>query len=199
LEALRIARPRPHSPARRADVAAMRCGQPRGLGSAPAAADPSLLTRRAPAARAAGCDALAVHLVVTTLGASISGGFSWQTVAGHMAIMGPWLAAHWEEYHTGVMLYGNGYWGVTEANYVMVAVHLFTAAAGPGARALCRGQRAAVDTLSPGYCPLRVVQPALVWESRGRSSCLQSPSTVASAVGPPALAMKGGHALIFDR
>ncbi len=104
-----------------------------------------------------------MHLVVTTLAASISGGFSWQTVAGHMAIMGPWLAAHWEEYHTGVMLYGNGYWGVTEANYVMVAVHLFTAAAGPGARALLRCQRAAVDTLSSGYCPLRVVQPALVW------------------------------------
>ena len=81
----------------------------------------------------AGCDALAVHLVVTTLAASISGGFSWQTVAGHMAIMGPWVAAHWEEYHTGVMLYGNGYWGVTEANYLMVAVHLFTAAMGPGA------------------------------------------------------------------
>ncbi|KAK9844095.1 hypothetical protein WJX81_004397 [Elliptochloris bilobata] len=79
-----------------------------------------------------GCDALAVHLVVTMLAASISGGFSWQTVAGHMAIMGPWVAAHWEEYHTGVMLYGNGYWGVTEANYLMVAVHLFTAAVGPG-------------------------------------------------------------------
>lgn len=72
--------------------------------------------------------------MVTTLAASISGGFSWQTVAGHMAIMGPWLAAHWEEYHSGVMLYGNGYWGVTEANYLMVAVHLFTAAVGPGAR-----------------------------------------------------------------
>ncbi len=71
---------------------------------------------------------------MTTLAATISGGFSWQTVAGHMAIMGPWAAAHWEEYHTGVMLYGNGYWGVTEANYLMVAVHLFTAAVGPGAR-----------------------------------------------------------------
>ena len=48
--------------------------------------------------------------------------------------MVPWLLAHWEEYHSGIMLYGNGYWGVTEANYVMVALHLFTAAAGPGAR-----------------------------------------------------------------
>ena len=87
-----------------------------------------------------------MHLVVTTLAASISGGFSWQTVAGHMAIMGPWLAAHWEEYHTGVMLYGNGYWGVTEANYLMVAVHLFTAAVGPGAR-------------SAACCPVRAKTP----------------------------------------
>ena len=101
--------------------------------------------------------------MVTTLAASISGGFSWQTVAGHMAIMGPWLAAHWEEYHTGVMLYGNGYWGVTEANYLMVAVHLFTAAVGPGARSEPRLvgpsasnlTRAAV--LKQGYAPYLVV------------------------------------------
>ncbi len=49
--------------------------------------------------------------------------------------MVPWLLAHWEEYHSGIMLYGNGYWGVTEANYVMVALHLLTAFAGPGAHA----------------------------------------------------------------
>ena len=48
--------------------------------------------------------------------------------------MVPWLLAHWEEYHSGIMLYGNGYWGVTEANYVMVALHLLTAFAGPGAQ-----------------------------------------------------------------
>lgn len=49
-----------------------------------------------------------------------------------MSIMVPWLLAHWEEYHSGIMLYGNGYWGVTEANYLMVLLHFFTAAAGPG-------------------------------------------------------------------
>ena len=49
-----------------------------------------------------------------------------------MSIMVPWVLAHWEEYHSGIMLYGNGYWGVTEANYLMVLLHLFTAAVGPG-------------------------------------------------------------------
>ena len=49
-----------------------------------------------------------------------------------MTIMGPWLLAHWEEYHSGIMLYGNGYWGVTEANYLMILLHFFTAAVGPG-------------------------------------------------------------------
>lgn len=49
-----------------------------------------------------------------------------------MAIMGPWVLAHWEEYHSGIMLYGNEYWGVTEANYLMVLLHFFTAAVGPG-------------------------------------------------------------------
>ena len=39
--------------------------------------------------------------------------------------------AHWEEYHTGVMSYGNGLWGVTEANYAVVALHFYTWTVGP--------------------------------------------------------------------
>ena len=35
-------------------------------------------------------------------------------VLGTLAIMVPWVAAQWEEYHTGLMLYGNGYYGITE-------------------------------------------------------------------------------------
>lgn len=80
----------------------------------------------------AGCDALSVHLAVTCIGTSIGVGFTKWTVLGVMSIMGPWLLAHWEEYHSGIMLYGNGYWGVTEANYLMVLLHFFTAAVGPG-------------------------------------------------------------------
>lgn len=33
--------------------------------------------------------------------------------------------------HAGIMLYGTGYWGVTEANYLVVAGHLVTAIFGP--------------------------------------------------------------------
>ena len=85
----------------------------------------------------AGCDALSVHLAVTCIGTSIGVGFTKWTVLGVMSIMGPWLLAHWEEYHSGIMLYGNGYWGVTEANYLMVLLHFFTAAVGPGKTSLC--------------------------------------------------------------
>ena len=36
----------------------------------------------------------------------------------------PWILAHWEEYHTGILLYGNGWFGVMEANYALAVVHL---------------------------------------------------------------------------
>ena len=84
----------------------------------------------------AGCDALTVHLAVTTIGTSIAVGYTPWCILGVMTIMGPWMLAHWEEYHSGIMLYGNGYWGVTEANYLMIALHFFTAAVGPGAAQL---------------------------------------------------------------
>ncbi len=32
----------------------------------------------------------------------------------------------------GVMLYGNGFWGITEANYLLVLLHWITALYGPG-------------------------------------------------------------------
>lgn len=92
-----------------------------------------LLKRLLPSA---GCDALTVHLAVTTIGTSIAVGFTPWCILGVMTIMGPWMLAHWEEYHSGIMLYGNGYWGVTEANYLMIALHFFTAAVGPGAAEL---------------------------------------------------------------
>ena len=36
----------------------------------------------------------------------------------------PWILAHWEEYHTGVLRYGSGWFGVMEANYALAVVHL---------------------------------------------------------------------------
>lgn len=41
-----------------------------------------------------------------------------------------WICAQWEEYHTGMMLYGNEYFGVLECNYSLAAVHVVTALIG---------------------------------------------------------------------
>lgn len=42
-----------------------------------------------------------------------------------------WICAQWEEYHTGIMLYGNEYFGVLECNYSLAMVHVVTAIIGP--------------------------------------------------------------------
>ena len=75
----------------------------------------------------AGCDAFSVHLILAAVACSLNLGRSWKAVGGSMIIMTPWALAHWEEYHCGTMLYGNGYWGLTEANYALVILHFVTA------------------------------------------------------------------------
>ena len=77
-----------------------------------------------------GCDALAVNILLVGVAATIDAGLRPRAVWGQLAVGGPWLMAHWEEYHSGVMLYGNGWWGVTEANYTLVALHFISAAFG---------------------------------------------------------------------
>ena len=153
---------------------------------------------------AAGCDALAVHLILMNVACSLNIEMGWRLVAGCYCVMVPWVLAHWEEYHTGgwvggwaggrvggwvgarrsglrertaaallhamccvlcavccaapllqwrqpacsrtmlvhshapgtcilallagAMVYGNGFFGVTEANYSVVLVHLLTCA-----------------------------------------------------------------------
>lgn len=78
-----------------------------------------------------GCDALAVHLILVNMITSLQLGHEWRTIVSMVYVCIPWWMAHWEEYHTGVMSYGNGLWGVTEANYAVVALHLYTFALGP--------------------------------------------------------------------
>lgn len=56
----------------------------------------------------------------------------WKAIVGIMYVFTPFWLAHWEEYHTGVMVYGTGNWGVTEANYTVVGVHYITALLGAG-------------------------------------------------------------------
>jgi ethanolaminephosphotransferase len=73
-----------------------------------------------------------MHLIITTIACSINIGISWKAVVGALGVFTPWQLAHWEEYHTGVMLYGNGYWGITEALYLLISLHWVTAIWGPG-------------------------------------------------------------------
>ncbi len=42
-----------------------------------------------------------------------------------------WILAQWEEYHTSIMLYGNSFYGVLEANYSICLIHLITGIVGP--------------------------------------------------------------------
>ncbi len=52
----------------------------------------------------AGCDALAVHLITSQMAGTLALGSGPLLVVGTLGIMIPWLAAQWEEYHTGLML-----------------------------------------------------------------------------------------------
>ena len=78
-----------------------------------------------------GCDALAVHFILVNLVSTLQLKHEWRAVAGMLYVYIPWWMAHWEEYHTGVMVYGAGFWGVTEANYAVAMVHFYTFLVGP--------------------------------------------------------------------
>lgn len=79
-----------------------------------------------------GCDALSLSLVMINLVTCAQPGLTVPFIT--TIVLGPaipFILAHWEEYHTGMMLYGAGVWGVTEANYAAVLVGWWTAIAGP--------------------------------------------------------------------
>ena len=44
----------------------------------------------------------------------------------------PWILAHWEEYHTGTLIYGTGWYGVMEGNYTLAIIHLLVYVFGVG-------------------------------------------------------------------
>lgn len=41
------------------------------------------------------------------------------------------MLSHVEEYHTGTMMYGNSWFGILEVHYMVIAVHLLSAANWP--------------------------------------------------------------------
>ena len=51
-------------------------------------------------------------------------------------VVGMWCLGfhvpYWVSALAGLMLYGNGYWGVTEANYALVLIHFISATLGAG-------------------------------------------------------------------
>lgn len=78
-----------------------------------------------------GCDALSVNLLLANIGVSLSMPCSWAHAIGNFGVMLTWILAQWEEYHTSIMLYGNSYYGVLEANYCIAALHIATFIMGP--------------------------------------------------------------------
>ncbi len=55
-----------------------------------------------------------MFLIVAQIGGTLDAGPGPLGVTGTLAIMIPWIAAQWEEYHSGLMLYSNGTVGITE-------------------------------------------------------------------------------------
>ena len=49
----------------------------------------------------AGCDALAVHLLIAPLASSFNTRFDVLAVVATFAVQVLWIMSHWEEYHTG--------------------------------------------------------------------------------------------------
>merc|ERR1719215_1898635 len=48
-----------------------------------------------------------------------------------VAVMGSFFLAQWEEYHTGTLSAANDYYGVTEAQFTVMLVHIITAICTP--------------------------------------------------------------------
>ncbi|GIL51970.1 hypothetical protein Vafri_7936 [Volvox africanus] len=78
-----------------------------------------------------GCDAIALHVMLTFVQAAINMPSSVLTSVAGIAVYLPWMVSHWEEYHTGVLMYGDGHFGILEANYVLAAVTFVSGIFGP--------------------------------------------------------------------
>ncbi|KAF0755265.1 hypothetical protein AaE_005032 [Aphanomyces astaci] len=77
-----------------------------------------------------GCDALSALLNCLTACVAFSAGNSTYTFAGLSSVSVNFFAAQWDEYHTGTMSCGNGYYGVTEGQLTLIVCLLLTAAVG---------------------------------------------------------------------
>ncbi|GLC46650.1 hypothetical protein PLESTB_001550600 [Pleodorina starrii] len=79
-----------------------------------------------------GCDAIVLHVMLTFIQAAINMPSSLTTSVASITVYLPWMVSHWEEYHTGILMYGDGNFGILEANYVLAAVTFVSGIFGPG-------------------------------------------------------------------
>lgn len=162
-----------------------------------------------------GCDALALHMILANIAASLGVGCGGKMAAGCLGIMVPWMLAQWEEYHTGIMMYGNKWYGVLEANYSICAVHLLSAALGlrfwqtqvplprPIAWALGAlgesGQMLPLVNSGSGSSGILEMTPMQGFNGSSQSSWgLSAAASPASSGGLSSAAVMGGHLSIAE-
>ncbi|KAG2524822.1 hypothetical protein BBO99_00005805 [Phytophthora kernoviae] len=78
-----------------------------------------------------GCDAVCTVFNVLSAAATCQVGAGLLAYVALSSVSIAFYLAQWEEYHTGVMSCGNGFYGVTEGQLTLVAVHLVAAFFGP--------------------------------------------------------------------
>ncbi|TDH73069.1 uncharacterized protein CCR75_009054 [Bremia lactucae] len=74
-----------------------------------------------------GCDAVCTVFNVLSASATCQAGVGLRPYLALSSVSIAFYLAQWEEYHTGVMSCGNGYFGVTEGQLTLMAVHLAAA------------------------------------------------------------------------
>ncbi|KAE9023246.1 hypothetical protein PR002_g11758 [Phytophthora rubi] len=79
-----------------------------------------------------GCDAVCTVFNVLSAAATCQVGVGLRPYVALSSVSISFYLAQWEEYHTGVMSCGNGFFGVTEGQLTLVAVHLLAAVFGAG-------------------------------------------------------------------
>lgn len=77
-----------------------------------------------------GCDALSVHLLVGNVQVALGAPCSTLAAFLQFLMFVTWMLAHWEEYHTGFLMYGNGLCGVLEGNYALAIMSIISAVFG---------------------------------------------------------------------
>lgn len=79
-----------------------------------------------------GCDALSTVFNVLSAAATVQVGAGYRAFIVLSSVSTTFYLAQWEEYHTGVMTCGNGWYGVTEGQLSLVLFHILAAVFGAG-------------------------------------------------------------------